>query len=85
MGFERADSVFSCIEVMNFGQDELLVQLPNVFNDIFVLFAGFIVQYLEINYLITVLSQVMISFYERSRCESFRDSKGAKIMVLEFQ
>ena len=54
MGFERVNGAFGCIAAMNFGWDKLLLYLPNVFHDTLVLFNGFIVQYLEINGLITV-------------------------------
>ena len=49
MGFERANGAFSYIEVMNVGREKLVFQLTKIFNDIFLLFTGFIVKDSEIN------------------------------------
>ena len=48
------NGAFVCIALMNIGQYKLVVYLPNVFHGPLVLFTGFIVQDLEINYFIIV-------------------------------
>ena len=53
MGFESVNGAFGYIVEMTIGRDKLVDYLPNFFNGPLVLFTLFIIQYLEINDLIT--------------------------------
>ena len=85
MSFEGANRTFSSIASVDIGWDELVVALPLLFDDTFVVCAGFVVKNLKVNTVAAVLEALHDGVVVFNVVGIFFGLEGAWRIVLESQ